>query len=109
MNRYLLACVFTAGLTACATTPDCTPTSGFEHGLAGNEAPAPCSGQAFQEGYRLGRELGRMRRERDALRARSDSLEAGERARLRSLERDIPELETLARLEGLMAPAEIER
>lgn len=108
MKHYLLACGLAAGLVACATTPDCSPSAGFETGLAGNEAPARCSGQAFQEGFRLGRELGRMRRERDALRARSDSLEAGERARLRSLERDIPELETLARLEGLMAPAEIE-
>lgn len=109
MNRYLLACALAAVLVACATTPDCSPTTGFEIGLAGDEAPAHCSEQAVQESYRLGHELGRMRRERDALRARSESLDAGERARLRSLERDIPELETLARLEGLMAPAEIER
>lgn len=108
MNRFLPACALAAGLAACATTPDCSPGAGFETGLAGNEPSASCSEQAFQESYRLGRELGRMRRERDALRARSDSLDAVERARLRSLERDIPEIETLARLEGLIEPAEIE-
>lgn len=109
MNRFLFACVLAAGLAACATTPDCSPNAGFDTGLAGNEPPAHCSEEDFREGYRLGRVLGRMHRERDALRARADSLDAVERAHLRSLERDIPEIETLARLEGLMAPAKIER
>lgn len=68
--------------------------------------PDACQSQEFIGSYRLGETLAEMRRERRSLRDHEDELDASQHARLRVLERDIPELETLARMNGFIEPAE---
>jgi hypothetical protein len=110
MNRPLIvvitAAVFLLG--ACSTEPECVDTEGFERGRDGIEPPPLCHESAYAEAWQLGQALGELGRERDALKEREDDLDAVERARLRVLERDIPELQTLARIQGYMSPARIE-
>lgn len=109
MNR-LIAIFAVAGLllTACSVEPECVAQEGFERGRAQIEPPPQCHERDYAEAWQLGQALGQLESERDELLAREDELEAVERARLRVLQRDIPELETLARIQGLMEPAQLE-
>jgi hypothetical protein len=93
-------------LNACTSQPDCTPTQGFEHGRIGQEPPPLCQERDYAEAWQLGQTLGELEAERDALLEREHELEPIERSRLRVLTRDIPELETLARIEGYLPAAE---
>lgn len=107
MNRLVVTFVSIGLLSACASTPDCDPVSGFETGRNQQAAVSACDQPAYGEAWRLGRTLGELEREQSDLEARSSSLTTTERARLRILARDIPELETLARIQGLLPPADI--
>lgn len=89
-------------LAGCAGRPDCSATGGFERGRAGEAAASRCDSTGYQDAWRLGRTLGELEREQDALGAHPDRLTPAERQRLRVLSREIPELETLARLQGLL-------
>ncbi|MFW5927489.1 MAG: hypothetical protein ACOCSR_05495 [Wenzhouxiangella sp.] len=116
MLRLLAMAIVPAFVAACATTTtDCSPRAGFSAALSGERSEPACREDDYGRAYRLGHTLSEMRAERDALRAEIDELDddsgrkaARLRARLRVLERDIPEIEALARLDGLMAPATIE-
>jgi hypothetical protein len=92
-------------LTACATPPDCSPISGFELGRSGSEPAMSCDGERYAEGWRLGQTLGTLETEFRSLQALA-APDPAQRQRLRVLQREIPELETLARLEGWL-PTEI--
>jgi len=95
-------------ISACTTEPECVAEQGFELGRAGTEPPALCHESEYAEAWQLGHTLGELENERDELQAREEDLDAVERARLRVLQRDIPELETLARIQDLMEPASLE-
>jgi hypothetical protein len=105
MNRTLLAISATLIVAGCTTTPDCRQEAGFAAGLAGDPAQTPCGNEDYIEAHRIGSALEEMYAERDALLAARASLDAADRTRLRVLERDIPELETLARVQGLKPPS----
>lgn len=107
INRLLVTVVFIGLLSACAGTPDCDPDRGFEAGRNQQAAVPACDQSAYGEAWRLGSTLGELEREQSDLEARGSSLTTAERARLRILTRDIPELETLARIQGLLPPADI--
>ena len=103
MPRQPIACVaFACLLVACATPPDCRPISAFELGRGGDGRPSACSGDAYGQAWRLGETLGTLEAEFRALQT-LDAPDAAQRQRLRVLQREIPELETLARLEGWLA------
>ncbi len=109
-------------VTGCASAPesglpsgpDCSDPARFDLALAGKPVPPSCSVPAPDQAYGLGamireyRETIRQARtrlrnlppdsERTALRLRQQLIRA---------ERDLPELEALARLEGWLPPAEL--
>ncbi|QOC21866.1 hypothetical protein IC757_12625 [Wenzhouxiangella sp. AB-CW3] len=104
MKRSLLWLAPLYLLAACATSPDCSPQGGFAQALADQTTHPDCRSEQYEEAFRLGEALSLKRREKSQLLEREDSLDSAERARLRSLERDIPELETLARMQGYLPP-----
>lgn len=109
MNRLIpTLAVASLLLGACTSEPECLAEEGFELGRADTEPPPLCQDRDYAEAWQLGRTLGELEDERDELRARVDELDAVEQARLRVLQRDIPELETLARIQGFMEPAQLE-
>ncbi|TVQ41794.1 MAG: hypothetical protein EA370_01055 [Wenzhouxiangella sp.] len=114
-NRSLLLFLLLLAATslfvaACSqqTEAPCEPEQAFELGRSDQTPPPHCHERAYSEAWQLGQTLGEMERERDALAARADDLDAADRMRLRVLQRDIPELETLARIQGLMEQAQPE-
>ena len=111
MNALLLTALLGAG---CATgpEPDCSDPALFERGLAGDPLPNACAGPDPAEAWNLGAMIRDRQVERDALQSRlSDDLTREERVRIRQrligIERDLPELEALARLEGWLPQAEL--
>ena len=105
MNRITLLAVASWIAVGCTSPPDCSPEGGFNTGLKAETAERDCTGEDYLEAYRIGQTLGEMRGERDSLIEREETLNPTERMRLRVLERDIPEVETLARIQGLMPPS----
>ena len=91
----------------------CAPLYGFHAARVGADRPPDCGGAAFDEAWNLGEMLGRMAREQADLEARlaSEALADGEPARLRrqliTIERDRPQLEAIARMQGWLAPAAV--
>ena len=112
MTRHWILSIAAASLLlgACqtATETDCDPQAGFDQGRADNPPAPACEERQYQESWQLGQTLGELERERDQLQAREDSLENLEQMRLRVLGREIPELETLARLRGFMPAATLD-
>lgn len=100
-------------LTGCATTSvDCSEQAQFDRGLNDRVLPAACATGEPAEAWNLGAMIRERRLEIETLRARLDgelsrreSLRA--RQQLMRAERDLPELEALARLEGWLPPAEL--
>lgn len=92
---------------------NCAPLYGFHAARNGLERPAGCAGVAFDEAWSLGEMLGRMAREQAAIdrRLQSDAVDDRERAGLRqqriAIERDRPQLEAIARMEGWLPPADV--
>lgn len=99
-----------------ATNAFCEPELAFERALGGDLQPPACNQPAYLRNHQLGANLSALTEEKQSIEA---ALAAGEndgtpaqqlqiwRMRLRVLEREIPELETIARMRGLMAPAEL--
>jgi hypothetical protein len=93
--------------------PACAPVYGFH--AARNDRPRPtgCAGVSFAEAWNLGEMLSDMAREHAAIvdRLENEDLDPSERARLRqqrnAIERDRPQLEAIARMEGWLPPAEV--
>lgn len=115
MTRILSAALAVSLLGGCASTPDCSPPAGFSRGLDRVGPAATCGAEDYLKAHRLGRHLADLRSERDTLRNElASTADADKRrrarlnARLRVLERDIPELEALARLKNLLPPAQLE-
>lgn len=90
------------------TAIDCSPQAGFDQGRAGEPVESSCEQRDYRESWQLGQTLGELKQERDDLLAREDSLDNLEQMRLRVLSREIPELETLARLRGFMPAATLD-
>lgn len=112
MTRHRFFSIATAALllTACqgAQEPDCSPQAGFELGQSGEPPAEACDDRQYRESWQLGETLGELQRERDDLLARDDDLDTLEQMRLRVLSREIPELETLARLRGFLPAATLD-
>ncbi len=110
MYRQILTGAALLGLLgACSSVPDCSPQAGFDLGKKGVEPPAGCQEAAFTGAWNLGQSLAELKSEREVLRTRQADLDPTERMRLRVLERDIPELETIARIHGFIEPATVEQ
>jgi hypothetical protein len=103
-GRSFIFIVLAFQLAGCASSPDCAPISAFELGRNGEVSEARCADERYAEAWRLGQTLGDLESELRELGA-AGTLDASQRQRLRILQREIPELETLARLEGWL-PAE---
>jgi hypothetical protein len=96
-----------SALSGCATRPDCQPANGFDLGRGGQDLPRACDSERYGEAWRLGQTLGALESELRDLTALASPGPA-QRQRIRVLQRDIPELETLARLEGWLPTGAIE-
>jgi hypothetical protein len=96
-----------------ALAADCAPVWGFHAARTESVRPGDCSGPAFGQAWNLGAMLAAMRREQIEIERRLDTDDAAqpERARLRQrlivIERDRPQLEAIARMEGWLPPARI--
>jgi hypothetical protein len=112
MYRQILTGAALLGLlSACSGSgvPDCSGQTGFDLGKNSIEPPGECQEAAFTGAWHLGQSLAELESEREELRARQADLDTTERMRLRVLERDIPELETLARIHGFIEPATVDQ
>ncbi|MGK7294484.1 MAG: hypothetical protein ACNS61_01495 [Candidatus Wenzhouxiangella sp. M2_3B_020] len=91
----------------------CDPLFGFHAARTGMNRPVRCAGATFEEAWNLGNMLGEMEREQEDINAKLQSrdLSDRERRRLRQrlivIERDRPQVEALARMEGWLPPAEV--
>lgn len=94
----------------------CDPERAFDRAMEGADQPTACEQPAYLRNHQLGANLYALSEEKNAIEATLDRAEAdgtssqelqASRMRLRVLEREIPELETIARMRGLMAPAEL--
>lgn len=78
----------------------CQPQAGFQRGLSGQDEAGPCTDRAFRIEFELGRQIRLLRAERSRLsRARPEELDA---MRLRVVERELSQIEGLARIRGLL-------
>lgn len=86
----------------------CRPEAGFRRALAGEEDPGACQDRDFRIDFELGRNLKTLREEQAALRsalAASETDPATSRAhhaRLQVIERELQQIEGLARIRGLL-------
>jgi hypothetical protein len=92
----------------------CDLDAAFERGLNGAAHPEACTDRTFLERFQLGQTLASLRADRTRYEAQlreSEMLDPTDRrrieGRLRVLAREIPELETLAQIRGLMPPADL--
>jgi hypothetical protein len=110
MNRYILITgLALATLIGCQAAPDCAPKSGFELGRAGQSIASNCEAADYRDAWQLGQTLHELESEYRALGERQDELDAAERMRMRVIEREIPELEGLARIQQWLAPASLDQ
>ena len=98
----------------------CEPANGFAVGNSDAVYYGVCRDADFEAAYRLGRALWVLLVEAENLELRLQALDRGDveptdagetsriRMRLRTIERDRPELETLARIRGLLPPVDAE-
>jgi len=91
----------------------CDADLAFDRAMEGMEQPPACEDAAYRRNHQLGANLYALTEEKKAIEnllesddASTPSMQAT-RMRLRVLEREIPELETLARMRGFMGPAEL--
>lgn len=88
----------------------CQPQTGFEAGHRGEAAPELCQQERYLNAYRLGALLHEMQAEQAEIERRIEALSTSEepqqedlralRSRLIVIQRDLPDLITLAQLEG---------
>lgn len=90
---------------------ECEPLYGFHAGRTDRPVPAACHGEAFDNAWNLGQMLADLERERAELEV---ELATGRitpdrrteiRRRVVAIERDLPEIRALARMEGFLPPA----
>lgn len=83
---------------------DCDPRAGFLRALDGAQDLGPCTDRHFRVDFELGRNLRNLRQERDALlEAAETDQQTATRNRLRIVERELEQVEGLARIRGLLA------
>lgn len=91
-----------------ALANDCRPQAGFERALAGQEAMSSCETRAYRIDFELGRNLRRLQQEQAELQdALGEPVTAQARhlkRRLQVVERELEQLEGLARIRGLLPP-----
>ena len=91
----------------------CAPLFGFHAGYSETDASAECTDPAFSEARSLGELLGEIEHEQARVEARiaAGGLDDGERAQLRQrlnvIERDLPQIQALARMQGYLPPADV--
>lgn len=92
----------------------CDTSTAFERGLTGVAQPEACVDRSFLERFQLGKTLAALRAERARYESElsdAQTLDPIDRrrieGRLRVLAREIPELETLAQIRGMMPPADL--
>lgn len=87
---------------------DCQPQAGFERALAGQEQTPSCEDRAYRIDFELGRNLRLLRQEqaelKDALGAPVTAQARHLKRRLQVVERELEQLEGLARIRGLLPP-----
>lgn len=96
-----------------ALLADCAPLLGFHAARTGQSRPARCDDPSFSEAWNLGALIGEMEQEKERIEARlaeakADGAEARRlRQQLLVIERDAPQVEALARMQGYLPPAEV--
>jgi len=96
-----------------AAAPSCSQRYAFAAARYQREASPSCAGDDFDSAANLGRMLGELEREcaEIDLRLSAERLSAEDRRDLRQRQivigRDLPQVEALARMRGLLPPAEI--
>lgn len=104
MNPYPSSPVM-ALLFAGAALADCTPQAGFELALLGKDAAIACEQPDYRMAFGLGRQIGMLRAEQSELEEIPEAEAAdstARTARLRVIERELAQLEGLARIQGLL-------
>lgn len=92
---------------------DCAPLLGFHAARDDRARPERCDDPAFDEAWNLGAMIGEMTRDRARIESRlaQEDVPDAEARRLRQsllvIERDAPQLEALARMQGYLPPAEV--
>lgn len=92
---------------------ECAAVYAFHAARTGAERPGQCDNPAFDSAWNLGGMLDEMERERADIRNRLEepSLAAETRRdlnrRLVVIERDLPQIEALARMDGYLPPADV--
>lgn len=92
---------------------ECAPVYGFHAALTGTERPIECVNPGFDSAWNLGEMIAEMRGELTAIeqQLKDDSLPPETRRdlqrRLVVIDRDLPQIEALARMDGYLPPAEI--
>lgn len=89
-----------------AVDRDCVPSHGFQLGLAGADRPEACSQRAYRIDFELGRTIRRLRDEQSALQENlkaqhDESMRRQISRRLQTIERELHQLEGLARIRDL--------
>lgn len=87
---------------ATSARSDCAPQSGFELALLGKPAAHGCEQPDYRMAFGLGRQIGMLRAEQSELSEMPDTDEKDAAARLRVIERELSQLEGLARIHGLL-------
>ncbi|MEX2498716.1 MAG: hypothetical protein WD397_07565 [Wenzhouxiangellaceae bacterium] len=96
-----------------ALLADCAAVYGFHVAYSGSDRPAQCRNADFDSAWNLGEMLSEMERESASIQTRleDDSIPRDVRRdlqrRLVVIERDLPQLEALARMDGYLPPAEV--
>ncbi|TVS12694.1 MAG: DUF2799 domain-containing protein [Wenzhouxiangella sp.] len=78
----------------------CRPQAGFDRALGGQEDLGPCETREFRIEFQLGRQIRLLRAERNAL--AEASAEALDPMRLRIVERELSQIEGVARIRSLL-------
>lgn len=95
---------------AAAGALDCSARFAFAAARLGREVDAACAASAYVDAARLGRMLGELERERAAVDAEladerlATTARRDLRQRLITIDRDLPQLEALARFDDLLPP-----
>ena len=94
-------------LASSASSGDCLPEQAFNLGLEGAQKPATCSQRAYRIDFELGRNIRALREEQTRLRAAlpaedEETVRQQIGRRLQTVERELNQLEGLARIRGLL-------
>ncbi len=105
MNPYSFSLTMALLMVATSARADCAPQSGFELARLGEPAAIECEQSEYRMAFGLGRQINMLRAEQSELSDMSDTDTkdaAARAARLRVIERELSQLEGLARIHGLL-------